>query len=170
MIRLHSFSHAKCVTSIKLCVRPLSLKHSNTNHKTNSKCSGSGLASFDHDDFSGIKYYCVIRSCENECMYSWQVKFNNEIIYYRHLTYSILTHLSLKWLFFCLGIPKKFQEHYVLAFSLLHVNRTLYIHIAHMCSWFNKGCFGHWELINSKLLFGGHSGKSLHCLVCPNAQ
>ena len=33
----------------------------------------------------------------------------------------------------------------------------------------NKGCFGHWQLDNSKLLFGGHSGKSLHCLVCPNA-
>ena len=133
LIWLHSFSHAKCVTLIKLCVRPLSLTHSNTNHKTNSECSGSGLASFDHDDFSGIKYYCVIRPCENECMYSWQVKFNNEIIYYRHLTYySILTHLSLKWLFFCLGIPKEFQEHYVLAFSLLHVNRTLYIHCTHV--------------------------------------
>ena len=38
-----------------------------------------------------------------------------------------------------------------------------------MHSWFNKGCFGHWELSNSKLLFGGHSGKSLHCLVCPIA-
>ena len=36
-----------------------------------------------HDDFGGIKFYCV-RSCENECMYSWWV-FNNEIIYYRHL-------------------------------------------------------------------------------------
>ena len=44
--RLHSCSHAKCVTLIKLCVRPLSLTHSNTNHKTNSECSGSGLASF----------------------------------------------------------------------------------------------------------------------------
>ena len=41
-----------------------------------------------HDDFSGIKYYCD-RSYEKECMYSWQVEFNNEIIYYRHLTYYI---------------------------------------------------------------------------------
>ena len=67
-------------------------------------------------------------------MYSWQVKFNNEIIYYRHLTYSILTHLSLKWLFFCLGIPKKFQEHDILTFSLLHVNNQDLIHTLHTCT------------------------------------
>ena len=36
--------------------------------------------------------------------------------------------------------------------------------------WFNKDCFGHWELGTRKLLFGGHSGKSLHCFVWPNAQ
>ena len=71
-------------------------------HKTNSECSGSGLASFDHDDYSGIKYYCVIRSCENECMYSWQVKFNNEIIYYRHLTYYI-DSVKPKMVIFLLG-------------------------------------------------------------------
>ena len=43
----------------------------------------------------------------------------------------ILTQLSLKWLFFCLGIPKKFQGHDILTFSLLHVNNhdvILYIH------------------------------------------
>ena len=33
-----------------------------------------------------------------------------------------------------------------------------------------KGCFGHWELGSRKLLFGGHSSKSLHCSVYPNAQ
>ena len=42
-----------------------------------------------------------------------------------------------------------------------------------MYSWFNKGCFGHWELSNSKLLFGGDSGKS-YCIVwyaqMPNSQ
>ena len=53
-----------------------------------------------------------------------------------------------------------------LTFSLLHVNsQNLNTCIAHMYSWFNKGCFGHWELSNSKLLFGGHSGKSLLCIV-----
>ena len=93
-------------------------------------------------------------------------------LYIIDISVIILTQLSLKWLFFCLGIPKKFQEHDILTFSLLHVNNQDLIHAytAHMYSWFNKGCFGHWELSNSKLLFGGHSGKSLHCLVCPNAQ
>ena len=57
-------------------------------------------------------------------MYSWQVKFSNEIIYYRHLTYYIDSVISLKWLFFCLGVPKMFQEHDILTFSLLHVNNT----------------------------------------------
>ena len=49
----------------------------------------------------------------------------------------MLTQLSLKWLFFCLGIPKKFQEHDILTFSLLHVNNQDLIHmyIAHMYSW-----------------------------------
>ena len=70
-----------------------------------------------------------------------------------------------------MGIPKKFQEHDIfLTFSLLHVNsQNLNTYIAHMYSWFSKGCFGHCELRNSKLLFGGHSGKSMHCLVCPIA-
>ena len=36
--------------------------------------------------------------------------------------------------------------------------------------WFNKGWFGHWKLRVGKLLFGGHSSKSLHCSICPNAQ
>ena len=35
---------------------------------------------------------------------------------------------------------------------------------------FNKGWFGHWKLRVGKLLFGGHSSKSLHCSICPNAQ
>ena len=39
-----------------------------------------------------------------------------------------------------------------------------------VCSWFNKGSFGHWELGIGKLLFGGHSSKSLHCSICSNAQ
>ena len=84
----------------------------------------------------------------------------------------MLTQLSLKWLFFCLGIPNKFQEHDIfLTFSLLQVNnQDLNTYTAHMYSWFNKGCFGNWELKDSKLLFGGHSGKSLHCLVCPVAN
>ena len=34
----------------------------------------------------------------------------------------MFTQLSLTWLFFCLGIPKKFQEHDILTFRLLHVN------------------------------------------------
>ena len=36
------FSHQMCHVNYKLCVRPLSLTHSNTNHKANSECSGSG--------------------------------------------------------------------------------------------------------------------------------
>ena len=31
----------------------------------------------------------LARSCENESVYSWQVKFSNEIMYYRHVTYYI---------------------------------------------------------------------------------
>ena len=58
-----------------------------------------------HDEFSEIKYYCV-RSCENECMYSWQVKFNNEIIYYRHLTYYI-DSVKPKMVIFLLGNSEK---------------------------------------------------------------
>ena len=54
-------------------------------------------------------------------MYSWQVKFNNEIIYYRHVTYYIGS-VNLTWLFFCLGIPKKIKEHDIMTLSLLHVN------------------------------------------------
>ena len=37
-------------------------------------------------------------------------------------------------------------------------------------SCFNKGCFAHWELSTRKLLFGGHSGKSLPCSLYLNAQ
>ena len=41
-------------------------------------------------------------------------------------------------------------------------------------SWFNKGCFGNWELRIGKVLFGVHSSKglkkSLHCFLCPNGQ
>ena len=40
----------------------------------------------------------------------------------------MLTQLSLKWLFFCLGIPTKFQEHDFLTFRLLHVNNQDLIH------------------------------------------
>ena len=43
-------------------------------------------------------------------------------LYTIDISVIILTQLSLKWLFFCLGIPKKFQEHDILTFSLLHVN------------------------------------------------
>ena len=32
-------------------------------------------------------------------------------------------------------------------------------------SWFNKSCFGHWELRIGKLLFGGHS--LFHMFKCP---
>ena len=46
----------------------------------------------------------------------------------------MLTQLSLKWLFFCLGIPKKFQEHDILTFSLLHVNNQDLIHTLHTCT------------------------------------
>ena len=49
----------------------------------------------------------------------------------------ILTQLSLKWLFFCSGIPKKFQEHDILTFSLLHVNNQD-LNTAYMYSCFNK--------------------------------
>ena len=30
--------------------------------------------------------------------------------------------------------------------------------------------FGHWELGIGKLLYGGHSSKSLHCSIRPNVQ
>ena len=42
-------------------------------------------------------------------MYSWQVKFNNKIIYYRHLTYHIDS--VNPYMVVCFGIPKNFQEH-----------------------------------------------------------
>ena len=29
---------------------------------------------------------------------------------------------------------------------------------------------GHWKLDTRKLLFGGHSGKYLHCSICPDIQ
>ena len=75
-------SSCKCVTLIMLCVRPLSLYIAIPTTKPVVNALAQALPCL-HDDFSGIKYYCV-RSCENECMYSWWV-FNNEIIYYRHL-------------------------------------------------------------------------------------
>ena len=43
-------------------------------------------------------------------------------LYIIDISVIILTQLSLKWLFLCLGIPKKFQEHDILTLSLLHVN------------------------------------------------
>ena len=46
----------------------------------------------------------------------------------------MLTQLSLKWLFFCLGIPKKFQKHDILTFSLLLVNNQDSIHTLHICT------------------------------------
>ena len=76
------------IDQIKLCVRPLSLTHSNTNHKTNSECSGSGLASFIMILVES-NIIVLARSCENESVYSWQVKFSNEIMYHRHVTYYI---------------------------------------------------------------------------------
>ena len=42
----------------------------------------------------------------HECMYSWQVKFNNEIIYYRHLTYYI-DSVKPKMVIFLLGDSEK---------------------------------------------------------------
>ena len=41
--------------------------------------------------------------------------------------------ISLKWLFFSFGIPKKFQEHDILTFSLflIHVNNQDLIHTLH---------------------------------------
>ena len=35
---------------------------------------------------------------------------------------------------------------------------------------FNKGCFGHWISALWKLLFGGHSSKSLQLVACPIAK
>ena len=55
--------------------------------------------------------------------YSWQVKFNDEIIYYRHLTYYIHS-----------VNPKMFivsEEHDILTFSLLHVNNQDLTHTLH---------------------------------------
>ena len=43
----------------------------------------------------------------------------------------ILTQLSLKWLFSCLAIPKKFQEHGILTSSLLRVNNQDLVHTLH---------------------------------------
>ena len=37
-------------------------------------------------------------------------------LYIIDISVIILTQLSLKWLLFCLGIPKKFQEHDILTF------------------------------------------------------
>ena len=46
-------------------------------------------------------------------------------------------------------------------------NDGIYIALIHRCSkrLNNKGCFGHWEAI-----IGGHSSKSLHYSICPNAR
>ena len=124
-----------------------------------------------HDDFSGIKYYCVT-SCENECMYSWQVKFNNEIIYYRHLTYYV-DSVKPKMVIFLLGNSWKVSGTWYFDISFVTCKQSGPYTYTHMYSWFNKGCFGHWELSNSKLLFGGDSGKS-YCIVwyaqMPNNQ
>ena len=49
-------------------------------------------------------------------------------LYIIDISLIMLTQLSLKWLFFCLGIPKKFQEHDILTFRLLHVNNQDLIH------------------------------------------
>ena len=94
-------SSCKCVTLIMLCVRPLSLYIAIPTTKPIANALAQAFNCKLHDDFSGIKYYCV-RSCENECMYSWQVKFNNEIIYYRHLTYYI-DSVKPKMVIFLLG-------------------------------------------------------------------
>ena len=42
----------------------------------------------------------------HECMYSWQVKFNNEIIYYRHFSYYI-DSVKPKMVIFLLGDSEK---------------------------------------------------------------
>ena len=49
-------------------------------------------------------------------------------LYIIDISLIMLTQLSLKWLFFCLGIPKKFQEHDILTFRLLRVNNQDLIH------------------------------------------
>ena len=41
----------------------------------------------------------------------------------------------------------------------------LFLEYTYNC--FNKGFFGHLEFSIGKLLFGGHSRKSLHCSICP---
>ena len=39
-----------------------------------------------------------------------------------------------KMVIFCLGIPKTFQEHDILTFSLLHVNNQDLIRTLHICT------------------------------------
>ena len=34
----------------------------------------------------------------------------------------------------------------------------------------DEGFLGHWKLGTSKLLFGGHSGITVKCSLCPNGQ
>ena len=63
--------------------------------------------------------------------------------------FGSLWSLDIKSIYICLGLK-------------------LFLEYTYNC--FNKGCFGHWEFSIGKLLFGGHSRKSLHCSICPNAQ
>ena len=71
------------------------------NHKTNSECSGSGLASFMMILVeSNIIVLGLARM--NVCIVGKYIKFNDEIIYYRHLTYYI-DSVNLKMVIFPLG-------------------------------------------------------------------
>ena len=77
-----------------------------------------------------------------------------------------MTQLSLKWLFFCLRIAKKFQEHDILTFSLLHVNNQDLILTLHICT---AGSIkvalglGNWATVNISYCLVVTQGN--HCIV-----
>ena len=84
-----------------------------------------------------------------------------------------MTQLSLKWLFFCLGIPKKFQEHDILTFSLLHVNNQDLIHTLLTCTAVSIRValgIGNWAIVSYCLVVT----QGNHCIVwyaqMPNSQ
>ena len=84
-----------------------------------------------------------------------------------------MTQLSLKWLFFCLGIPKKFQEHDILTFSLLHVNNQDLIHTLLTCTAVSIRValgIGNWAIVSYCLVVT----QGNHCIVwyaqIPNSQ
>ena len=84
-----------------------------------------------------------------------------------------MTQLSLKWLFFCLGIPEKFQEHDILTFSLLHVNNQDLIHTLLTCTAVSIKValgIGNWAIVSYCLVVT----QGNHCIVwyaqMPNSQ